>query len=225
MSAKYVLEFRHRPNLYDEIRVRHKRFLSNQSDLPEAWKIPDEGSTAPSDIAGELSSIVSLNGALGKGLKGEIVYQLRNESYLRDEAQYDDSFAIEFNAKKVNYSDLVLKIFPKFVTAFESYRATIYEKSMARLDWANIVRESRNSGRDVNGRDGVYRINAVNYFDRELCRRAFSLLPEQVVDCLKGKVESVSLLGDGVLLIYSSELMENRDLEKIDSELRSLLHG
>jgi hypothetical protein len=80
MSAKYVMEFRHRPALSDEIGVRHKRFLSRQSGIGEPWKLPDDERTAPPDITGELSSIVDLNGVLEKGLNGEIVYQFRNEN-------------------------------------------------------------------------------------------------------------------------------------------------
>lgn len=224
MSSKYVVEFRHRPVLSDEIGIRHDRFLKNQSGIGEPWQLPCDERVSPSDITGELSSIVDLNGVMGKGLKGEIVYQLRRESYLRDAAQYDDNFAIEFNPKKIDYSDLVLNVFPKLATAFESYRATIYEKSMARLDWREIMQQARSSGKDVNGRDGVYRINVINYFDRELCQRAFGLSPENIVDRLNGNVESVSLLNDGVLLVYSSQLLDKSEHEKVDHEIKSLLN-
>ncbi|MGX5174224.1 hypothetical protein ACUR5C_09415 [Aliikangiella sp. IMCC44653] len=223
MSTKYVLELRHRPNLNDDISSRHNRFIKQQEGINSPWNISSDQVVIPSDIAGELSSIVDLNKVLGKGLKGEIVYQLRSKEYLRDTAQYDDNLAIEFNPEKVDFSDLVQRVFPMLVDAFESYRATIYDKTLARSDWMDIVKQVRETGRDVNGRDGVYRINAVNYFDKELCQRSFTLSPEQIVERLDSKVEAVSLLNDGVLLIYNSKPLERSEHESIDSIIRALL--
>lgn len=167
--------------------------------------------------------MVDLKNLLQKGLKGEIVYQLRHNDYLRDDAQYDDYLAIEFDPKKVDYTDLVINVFPKLIEAFECYRATIYDKRLARLDWQNIVEKARKTGKDIDGRDGVYRINAVNYFDAELCKRAFGLTPEQIFNRLSRKVEHVSLCLDGVILIYSSKLLSDQDFNHIDLDVRNLL--
>lgn len=223
MSSKFVLELRHRPKLSDDIKERHKRFVDLQSEVGAPWGIPCDGSVTPLDMSGELSSIVDLDGVLGLGLKGDIIYQFRGEEYLRDIAQYDDSLAIEFNPKKIDYVNLVKNVFPILVKAFECYRATIYEKKIARSDWREIVKLSRSTGKDVNGRDGVYRVNAVNFYDNELCRRAFGLSPDQVIHRLRGKVEHVSLLLDGVLLIISSAILENDKLANIDSEVKTML--
>jgi len=99
----------------------------------------------------------------------------------------------------------------------------VHNWSITRSDWPQVVELCNSTGKDVNGRDGVYRINAVNYYDRELCQRAFNLSPEQIVERLDGKVESVSLLSDGVMLIYSSKLLERDELEKIDAKVKALL--
>lgn len=223
MSSKYVIGLRHRPNPNDDIGIRHKRFISRQSEVSKIWAIPDAGVIDLPEITGELVSVIDLNYLTEERLDGQIVYSLRDEKYLRDNAQYDDHVSIEFDPDKINYSDLVLNVFPIFVTAFESYRAAIYERKIARSDFREIIKSCSDSGKDINGRDGVYRINAINYFDRELCWRAFNLSPEQIIDRLEGKVESVSSLHDGVLLIYSSKFLDHDDLEKIDSEIRPLL--
>jgi hypothetical protein len=110
------------------------------------------------------------------------------------------------------------------VTAFNAYRGTIFlNNTLVIDDRQEIVRLYRETGKDVNGRDGVYRINTVNYFDRELCRRAFNLSPEEIAHRLEGKVERVSLLLDGVLLIVTSELLDRTELEKVDAMVRGYL--
>ena len=224
MSARYVVEFRHRPALDDDIQSRHHRFLGAQQDIERPWLLPSDGSISLSDIAGELSSVANLNGVVGAGLKGEVVYPLRKVSYLRDAAQYDDYLAIEFKPENVDYPTLVSSVFPKMLTAFESYRATVYDQAIARADWREIVRRVRESGKDINGRDGVYRINAINYFDRALCERAFSLSPESIVDRLAGMVEDVRILNDGVLVVYSSSVLKSSELAGIDAIVRGWLN-
>ncbi|WP_137169735.1 hypothetical protein [Marinomonas sp. FW-1] len=128
MSSKYVIGLRHRPNPNDDISIRHKRFISRQSEVSKIWAIPDAGVIDLPEITGELVSVVDLNYLTEERLDGQIVYSHRDEKYLTDNAQYDDHVSIEFDPDKINYSDLVLNVFPIFVTAFESYRATIYER-------------------------------------------------------------------------------------------------
>lgn len=223
MISKYILDLRHRPRLDDSVEVRNTRFLARQADLKLPWRLPTDGTISGTISPGKLSSIVNLNKVLGQGLKGQIVYQLRKQNYLRDLAQFDDTFSIEFDPRNVDYKSLITQAFPALVNAFECYRATIYSKSLARHDWRDIIRLTRSTSSDVNGRDGIYRINAVNFFDRDLCNRAFGLDPEQIVRRLDGRVEKVMEFSNGVLLVVSSDVLDEAKIGLIDTRVRGYL--
>jgi hypothetical protein len=217
---KYKIELRHRAQSNEPYEEKHKKFMEAISRLGRPWNLV--GLEALPDIGSELLVTVSLDKVLGAGIKGRLTYMYRSEEYLEDNAQYDDNLFIEFNSGKIDLEDVV-NVLPVYISSFGCYRATVHNWGITRSDWPKIVEECNSTGKDVNGRDGVYRINAINYFDRELCKRAFSLSPEEIVKRLTGKVESVSLLGDGVFLIYSSQPLKREEHEKIDREIKTLL--
>jgi len=178
------------------------------------------------DIGADLCVQVSLTPFLGSGLACGLLYQFRSPSYLRDNAKYDDLMICEFNPEEVDFVAVARRVFPLYVDAFTPYRgAVIPQKDLGGEDWDEIVGLCKETGKDVDGRDGIYRISIVNYFDRELCRRAFNLSPEQIADRLKDKVELASLLLDGVLVIVTSEMVDRETLKGIDASLRSALRA
>ncbi|MCZ4371319.1 hypothetical protein O4H50_05910 [Vibrio diazotrophicus] len=218
--VKLNLELRHRAKPNESYDEKHTRFLESIADLGTPWNL--EGLMPLPDIGSELVISVSLDKILGAGVKGNITYKYRSEKYLEDNAQFDDHIQIDFNEGKISLNEII-RILKSYIPAFDCYRATLRNWNITKSDWAKIVEESNNTGKDVNGRDGVYRINPINYFDRELCLRAFGLSPEQITQRLEGKVESVSLLHDGVLLIYSTLPVEQGNFDNIDEEVKRLL--
>ena len=218
---KYKIELRHRALPNESFEARHKKFMQAISELERPWNL--EGLGALPDIGAELLVSMSLDKVSPAGVKGRLTYVYRSEMYLEDTAQYDDNLFFEFNSGEIDLKNVV-KILPAYIAGFGCYRAAVHNWAITKSDWLKVVEECNSTGRDVNGRDGVYRINAINYFDRELCKRAFGLSPEEVVERLTGKVESVSLLSDGVFLVYSSQAMKREEHEKIDCEIKKLLH-
>jgi hypothetical protein len=219
--TKYKLEFRHRPIFSEPIEGRHSRFLEKLSSLGSPWNLA--GALEVPDIGGELIVSVSLDKMLPSGVKGRISYALRSQKYLEDDAQFDDVLFIEFSSAKVDYSDLLKKVFPAYVEAFGAYRAVLHDWSITRSDWPAVVAACDATNKDVNGRDGVFRINAANYFDKELCLRAFGKSPRQVVDCLKGHVEEVSEFAGGVLVFISFTPLSSNETIDVGERLKGLL--
>jgi len=218
---KYTLELRSRAKSEEPFESKHIMFIEKLKKLESPWSLENLGSLP--DIGDGLSVTVSLNKSVGKLFKGDLEYVFRGSTYLEDKAQYDDTLFIEFDPLKVDFSDIVSRVLPVYIDSFQCYRATIQDSSITRNDWNQVVELCNSTGKDIDGRDGVYRINAINYYDRELCQRAFGLSPQQIVDRLYGKIESVSLLFDGVMLIYSSKLLERDEIQKIDAEVKALL--
>lgn len=221
--TKHKLEFRHRPKFSESIEKRHKNFLEKLSGLGTPWDL--DGALELPDIEGELVVSVPLDKWLPKGVKGRISYALRNEKYLEDDAQFDDSLFVEFSNAKVDYSDLLKRIFPAYADAFGAYRAALHDWSVTRSDWPAVVAACDATKKDVNGRDGVFRINAANYFDKELCLRAFGKNPQQVVSCLQGHVEEVSELAGGALIVVSYTPLSTSEITTAGERLKELLVG
>ena len=167
-----------------------------------------EGVSLRSRHCRRLEVQVGLTPHLGPGVEAYIAYALRSESYLRDNAQYDDRMIVEFDPTEVDLAEVAKTVFPQYVEAFGAYRATIVISDELSLDDWDEICELCRTGKDVNGRDGVHRINSVNYFDRELCRRAFESSPEDILDRLDGKVETARIVADGVLLIVTSDMVD-----------------
>ena len=221
--TKHKLEFRHRPKFSVSIGKRHKNFLENLSGLGTPWDLA--GALELPDIEGELVVSVPLDKWLPKGVKGRISYAFRNEKYLENDAQFDDSLFIEFSNAKIYYSDLLKRIFPAYADAFGAYRAALHDWSVTRGDWPAVVAACDATKKDVNGRDGVFRINAANYFDKELCLRAFEKTPQQVVSCLQGHVEEVSELAGGALIVVSYTPLSTSEITTAGERLKELLVG
>ena len=219
--TKYKLEFRHRPNCAEPIDVKHANFLAQLSGLGAPWDLA--GAPEVPDIGSELVVSVSLDKQLPAGVKGRLTYALRSQPYLEDDAQFDDTLFIEFAGNKLDYSDLLERVFPAYISAFGAYRATLHDWSVTRSDWPVVVDACEATGKDVNGRDGVFRINAANYFDQELCVRAFAKTAQQIVECLNGHVHKVAEFEGGVLIIVSDSPLSSDELVGVGGRLKALI--
>lgn len=121
------------------------------------------------------------------------------------------------NHKSVDYAYLVRDAFPVYVKAMDAYTAWLEDDKARR----HIAEFGRGWGKDF--RSDVNVIFPANFWDRELCRRAFDLTPEEIVNRLQGHVAEARMLLDGVLVIYSYERVPDGQLHRIDEELRPLL--
>ena len=192
------------------------------------WGLKAADLPPPPEIApGNLSAIVKLRALSRGGERSYISYKLRNEKYLRDDnAQYDDFVVIRFKAQAAasRLGELFGEVFPAYIEGFDCYRALVADSEVRLADWDRVVELSNSTGKDVDGRDGLYRFHPGNFLDRELCRRAFGLTPEQVAERLKGRIEKAALLKDGVLLVCSSKLpLPREEYERIDAQVRAAL--
>jgi hypothetical protein len=161
---KLTAVFRRVSYLDDDLPKLHQDLLTCVESLGNVWNFKLNGS--PEIQPGELVSVCKIEG--NKGLKGEVCYSLRSESYLRDESQYDDSISIELSCSEDKLISFYNDVFTKLVEAFSPYRAEIVVPAVARLDWQEISKATRDAGRDIYGRFGVYRIWPVSYYKKEL---------------------------------------------------------
>jgi hypothetical protein len=222
--ARQILEVRHRPTARDSIAKRHEKLVAAIGGLPPAWQGDlSRIQVTPAVNDGDFGAFVKMGPGLGKGLRGEVSYPLRDKEYLRDIARHDDALVIDFDAAQIDFGELTQKVFPALVEGFDAYRAAVKDDGQCLEDWPRIAALAKESGRDIDGRDSVFRIHAVNYFDRELCKRAFGMGPADLLQKLGSVFNRAELFQDGVLLVCTKAFPEADELRRIEEAFRKEL--
>jgi hypothetical protein len=218
LTLHYCHEIRTDASLSSESRrtyeSKHERFFARLREMPHPWGLAgQEPPTAPS-CGRDIAADVSLNKRLGKGIRGFAYYRYRYPGLAEDIGMNDDFVTLEFNPEKVDYQALVREALPAYIEAFNGHISTIKDEEFTELDFDAW----QASGKD--GRNGVYRVMPVSFYDRLLCQRAFGQSPEQIAARLSGRIEDVRLFHDGVYLIGSSQPLPLAEADKLSWDMK-----
>jgi hypothetical protein len=205
----------------ESINDRHALVLNRLVKIAWLWKCDVV------DIAlsthGE-SAACDLTSFMRDGVSGALSYSARFNYEMQDKAMFDDILTLQLEVSKLNYEDFCPKVFSQIITAFDPYRAAIVQDLDLDLDdFEEIVEMSQNLRIDVDGRDSVFRVNPVNFFDQQLCRRAFRLDVQHVIERLRGHVQEATVLIDGVLIVVTNEIVDRRNLKALHDHVANLL--
>lgn len=141
-----------------------------------------------------------------------------------DHGMFDDVLTITVPRSRRLYSVFVKDLFIRIVDAFDAYRAGVsVDEDLELSDFDEIVELSERTGKDVDGRDGVFRIGPANAFDEELCMRAFRLRAEEVVRKVQPHVEIARLVKGKACFVVTSNLLERSEVLAIDQKFKLLL--
>lgn len=163
---------------------------------------------------------------LVEGLFGQMRYAARYPQYnYRDEAMYDDHIIITLDTDKIDYANFCRNTILQIISVFQPYRINVEtNKQLSLVDWEITSDISRRTGTNSNGRDGVYRIWPIAYYDDLLCQRAFKLSAEEVVERVAPECEHAELINNGAFLIVTSEVVTDVDaLEALNTRIRTCL--
>lgn len=220
------VELRRRVNVeFDDINQLHENLIEGLRSMPVGfWN--KEASLDNPDLSKGLECQINLGSGLPDSIYGYVAYVYRNANYIRNIAEFDDRliFTAE-NLESIFYSLLVSSYFPSLIKAFAPYRAIInLDEDLALDDWDKVIEMGVSEGNDLDGRDGVFRIWPVSYYDRNLCKKAFDMEPIEIEKKLCGRAQHVEVIRDGILLIWSDSLSISREqIIEIDYEIRALL--
>lgn len=210
---KYEVLLRSRALRDESIPAKHERLLAGLRQIAPPWGLGDAAGPPAPDPGSELIAQVKLTPFLGKGIRGEVVYQFRRD--FRDEGSADDFLSLTFNPEKVDYAAFVDGAFPKYLSALDAYRGELGDAEFTHLDF--------DAARKVDFRRGVFRIHPVSYYDKQLCLRAFELEPDEIVARLVDRCERVTRHGDGVLVVLSTKPLSLADADQETRAMRQLL--
>jgi hypothetical protein len=214
---------RRRARLDEPVPVLNAKLLERFVAVPGFW---GEGKTA-ADAAfeqGETGSL-DLRKSLRDGLSGQVVYMPRFAGYLsKDESKADDTLRIRLDTDKVDYAAFCAETLPRLITIFESYRGYVETDPKVRAaDWEMVRQQSRKTGRNIDGRDSIFRVWPVCWFDLELSRRAFGITAEEAVRRASPECERAELVAGCAFLMVTSAIVVGANLDVIDARIKSRL--
>ena len=229
-KSRYGFNIRHRLNFDADQDALYKRAFDALSALDPPWgfkglekkPLTSGAKTASSVGVGYTRELGAPNQVFSIGFRNRHFQPVVEDSEL-----YDDLLISELNLDhkkiKVDYAYMLRKVFPTYVDAMDAYVGFLSEGNHVYNRYIAARDAPSTENADVGFRHGVDVIWPANFWDRELCRRAFKLTPEQVVERVSAAVAEARVFKDGALVIYSYERLPNDDMHEIEATLRPLL--
>lgn len=172
--------------------------------------------------ANDVSYFKSLGKFSPDGVQMSVCYNLRHEMlWRRDDASSDDYIKIKLS-KKVNVDAFIKEYLDGLLAAFNAYRCEMCSSSL--FEW-NIANPNDHQSGISNPRRDISRLSLVNYWDGVLCERALRSDPDAIARDMQGKVELVRRVGDGVLLVVSTRLLDVQEEQTACASALSVLHA
>ena len=223
---KVDANFRRRAVADEDVRKLNSTIVSRLSKIDGIFRVDDVARRVGFDQGTGESAGTNLSPCLIQGVRGGISYASRRLGAVRDHGTSDDFIQLELDLDLIDYLWLVTDVFPAIVEAFGAYRSTIEtDEDQMVDDFEKIIELSRLEKKDILSRDGVFRIQSVNYFDDILCKRAFGLGSKEVAARLEEHVYVVREIGDGVFFITSDKPVAGPETLIIDKKIKRLLAG
>lgn len=215
---------RRRAALDEPIPELNARVVERLVAIPGFWGEGKTAADAPNDFKGE-GAALDLRKALRPGLSGQALYIPRFPGYLsRDVGSADDFLRIRLNTEKVDYAEFCSVTLPQLIEVFRPYRGAVEtDASIWSADNDAIRSKRRPGGPDINGRDSVYRIWPVCFFDDLLCQRAFGMEAQDVVRRAAPECERAEFMCGGAFLFVTSEIVMGEALNALNARVTERL--
>ncbi|WP_434644478.1 hypothetical protein [Achromobacter piechaudii] len=223
---KVDANFRRRAAVGENVQQLNSNVVSKLSKIDGLFSNNDAESRAAFDPGDGESAATNLSMCFRSGIRGSIVYRSRIPGMVADKGTSDDFIALELDLEEVDYFWFATQVFPEIVKIFGAYRSSIVTDLDREIDdFDEIVKLSRSTGLDLMGRDGIFRIDPVNYFDDILCMRAFGIGSREVAARLAGQVDIVEEIGSGVFFVVGSTPVSGDESICLDKRIKKILAG
>lgn len=218
-----------------EVRFRRRATVDERvsdvfADLVSRLRTIDYLAASPSmevpvlDLGTGESAAANLTSLLGTGFSGAVSFASRLPKAICDRAISDDVLVLRIPRDQADFRLLALEVFPTVIEAFQPYRAfAITDMEQDLDDFEAICEEAQRTGRDVDGRDSVFKIQPIDFFDEELCRRSFGKSAQGVAQCMSGNVVSAQTISNGVMVTLTPSPLADREANERAKAILRLL--
>ncbi|TGL61526.1 hypothetical protein EHQ58_05235 [Leptospira ognonensis] len=202
-NMEYCLMLSSIPIDFDELDSKYQS-TKNAIESSDLWK---KGKEALPDFEKKSSKYqwyVSLTKSLASGYKGYISFQNRHSA--GNSAMHDDRLVLEFNPKKIDFKYIRENFFILVLTSFSSYRASIYDETLASKDFTTVgVIDTRNK---------IDRIHLIDFIHNDFCEIYFKKNAKKVTDLLRQNGFKVNSLKNGIIIVLADHIPTADDLEE-----------
>jgi hypothetical protein len=216
---------RRRARLDEPVEALNAKMVDQLRAVPGVWGEGKTAADAPFE-KGETASL-DLRKALRDGLSGQIVYMARFAGYLsKDVSKADDTLRLRLDTGKVDYAAFCKETLPQLVALFGAYSGYVETDDKVRAaDWEIVRQQSRQTGRNIDGRDSIQRIWPVCWFDTELSQRSFGIDAREAVSRVSPECEQASLVAGCAFLVVTSAIVSGQALDVFDARIKARLRG
>ncbi|MBB6337672.1 hypothetical protein FHR59_001882 [Xanthomonas arboricola] len=144
---------------------------------------------------------------------GDYIY--RGERYVyEDHGSFDEHlrFGFKISNIKIDYRNVLNTEIQEITQAFGAYKAfasydlySVYYQGNGPDENPVYDRLRKEKSIDVDGRNNIYTLHPVQFWDGDRCRSALGYGPDEVVARLQGKVQRVERFLDGVFLLLNDD--------------------
>lgn len=215
-----TINLRRRSLVGEKIESLHEIFLEKIRHSDEEWNLK---SLKPF-IAKQNSpvEVLSVTKALPSGASGYITYTARAEAFIYDQSLTDDSIVIDVKEGKIEFTR-VKNLFLSYIEAFGAYRAQVLNEQIMLEDFQIINKYYMDYKVEPDGRWGVYRFGACNFFDVKLLNRSLNKSAKEVFSILGETEFKARLIGDGVAFWVDKLPIDIDAWISLDLRLKDLL--
>jgi hypothetical protein len=138
----------------------------------------------------------------------------------------DDTLRVRMDTSKIDYAAFCAETLPRLISVFGSCRGRVEtDLKVKGADWEIVRQQSRKTGRSIDGRDSIFRIWPVCWFDGELSRRSFGFGAEEVVRRAARECERAEIIAGCAFLIVTSEIVTGSGLDVVNARIESCLRA
>lgn len=214
---------RRRARLDEPIPVFNARLVEQFTAVPGFWG-EGKGAVDAPFTQGETGSL-DLRKSLRDGLSGQVIYMARFPGYLsKDVSKADDTVHLRLDTDKIDYAAFCHEPLPQLIAIFGAYRGHVETDAKVRAaDWEVVRQQSRKTDKNIDGRDSIFRMWPVCWFDEELSQRAFGIGAAEAMHRAAPDCERAELVAGCAFLIVTSAIVTGPDLNTIDARMKSRL--
>ena len=138
-------------------------------------------------------------------MKGSFSVSVREEGFMDDTAQASDRLLYKFPSEMVDAFN-TCQAARTIIESFGAYQVDCYNDNADFEGFNDLVEANYKTHKDLNGRDSVWWLMPLNYWDAEKCRRSFGVSVKKLVARLDPHVYKAEVFEGGAWVQLDEEL-------------------
>ncbi len=214
----WTLQIRRKPSENEDVSVVHDMVVRALTVPGEPWNLSMSVPRTARVQSGEVVAVCQMRFD-NPAISGWASYPFRGRPYLQDKGKHDDLIVLEIDSDRIDLSSVGDRAIPHLVTTISPYRAALVHNETSQKDWKDIKAKMVESGRDVNGRHGVWRFVPSMFIEKTLFEAELGVKMETFL--ANDSSGDCRFLHGGVFINRTKDLKDLNRYLQFDSRFRT----